>query len=212
MKSTFTSQNGQDLYVLKKLFYKRNGYFVEVGVGHGINRSNTYVLEKNYDWDGVLCEPNKHRKKIIQKNRKAKLITNPVYDVSGIQVEFSYLKAHDLSGITQDLARNHASEVSETEIMTTISLNSLLDRVKAPTVIDYISLDTEGSEYKILSTFNFKKYFVKIWTVEHNCRWRSDGEEYKKSLIDLMLLNGYNYDDIIDDLYFYKDKMIKFHL
>lgn len=212
MKSNFTSQNGQDLYVLEKLFYKRNGYFVEVGVGHGINISNTYVLEKNYGWNGVLCEPNKHRKKLIQKTRKATLITDPVYDVSGVKVEFSYCKAHDLSGITQDLARNNTSEISETEIMTTISLTSLLDRVKAPTIIDYISLDTEGSEYKILSTFNFKKYFVKIWTVEHNCRWRSDGEEYKASLINLMVPYGYKYDDKIDDLYFYKDKFVKFHL
>ena len=36
------------------------------------------------------------------------------------------------------------------------------------TVLDYLSIDTEGSEFEILEAFNFDSYLIKIITVEHN--------------------------------------------
>ena len=42
----------------------------------------------------------------------------------------------------------------------TISLEDLLLKYNAPVVIDYLSMDTEGSEYEILSAFNFDKYKI----------------------------------------------------
>lgn len=47
------SQAGQDRFVLESLGYKRNGFYVEIGAYHSKNISNTYVLEKDYDWNGV---------------------------------------------------------------------------------------------------------------------------------------------------------------
>ena len=34
--------------------------------------------------------------------------------------------------------------------------------------LDFLSIDTEGSEYEIVSTLEFAKYKFKIITVEHN--------------------------------------------
>ena len=50
----------------------------------------------------------------------------------------------------------------------TISLNDFLIQQKAPTVIDYLSIDTEGSEFEILSAFPFESWDVRLLTVEHN--------------------------------------------
>ena len=44
----------------------------------------------------------------------------------------------------------------------------MLRKHNAPKEIDYLSVDTEGSEYEILSHFDFGSYNIKVITVEHN--------------------------------------------
>lgn len=56
MKKSY-SQIGQDLFVLNHYNNKRNGYYVDIGSYDGVNFSNTYLLEKDYDWIGICIEP-----------------------------------------------------------------------------------------------------------------------------------------------------------
>ena len=51
------SQLRQDLFVLNELDFKENGYFVEFGATDGIKLSNSYLLEKSFNWNGILAEP-----------------------------------------------------------------------------------------------------------------------------------------------------------
>jgi len=70
---------------------------------------------------------------------------------------------HEVGGF---LTRHGASEAA----IETVLGNSLpkVDAIYAAMGIDYLSIDTEGSEYEILSNFNFDKYQIKIVTCEHN--------------------------------------------
>ena len=52
------SQIGQDLWVQETLKNKKNGYFLDIGAHDGIYLSNTYLLEKNYNWNGLCIEGN----------------------------------------------------------------------------------------------------------------------------------------------------------
>lgn len=54
MKSN--SQAGQDIFVLSCLNYKRNGTFLEIGSNDPININNSYILEKEYGWSGIMIE------------------------------------------------------------------------------------------------------------------------------------------------------------
>lgn len=67
----------------------------------------------------------------------------------------------------------------------TLSLNDLLGFYNAPESIDYLSIDTEGSEYEILNSFNFSKYSITIITVEHNFTPKRD------DIFKLLVRNGY---------------------
>jgi hypothetical protein len=50
----------------------------------------------------------------------------------------------------------------------TITLGDLLETHAAPRIIDYLSIDTEGSEFEILSNFDFEKRLIRCITCEHN--------------------------------------------
>lgn len=50
------SQAFQDIFVLSMLDGKRNGVYVEIGAQHGIELSNTYLLETKFDWSGFAVE------------------------------------------------------------------------------------------------------------------------------------------------------------
>ena len=48
--------------------------------------------------------------------------------------------------------------------------------------MDYLSIDTEGSELDILSSFNFDKYRFRVITVEHN--WTENRQGISKLLFE----------------------------
>ena len=50
----------------------------------------------------------------------------------------------------------------------TITLNDVIDEHFNNITPSYISIDTEGSEYEILKSFNFVNYRPKLFTIEHN--------------------------------------------
>jgi len=52
----YYSQIGQDKFILNILKQKRNGYFLEIGAGDAMGISNTYTLEKYYNWRGLMIE------------------------------------------------------------------------------------------------------------------------------------------------------------
>ena len=86
-KETY-SQLGQDLLVSWLLDEKQNGYFVEFGATNGIKLSNTYLLEKRYNWNGILCEPAVVYHNELYNNRTVNIDTDCVYTNTGSKIEF----------------------------------------------------------------------------------------------------------------------------
>ena len=59
-------------------------------------------------------------------------------------------------------------EKKQQHTVPSITLLDVLNYYNAPNNIDYLSLDIEGSEYDVLSSFDFETYNIKILTIEHN--------------------------------------------
>lgn len=158
------SKLGQDLFTLIILDYKRDGYFVEFGALDGINGSNSFLLE-SIGWNGVLVEPSKDFKYVL-KNRSVQSYNLAVYSESNLNMEFLYSRG--LSTLLPYKNSDNINRVGKTHKVRTITLVDLLQIANSPSYIDYISIDTEGSEFEILSAFDFNKYRFGIITVEHN--------------------------------------------
>ncbi len=165
------SQLKQDIVALIISNYKNNGYFVEFGACDGIHFSNTLMLEKNYNWTGILAEPSKIYHSDLIKNRSSLVDFRAVYSVSKKILTFKEADQSDLSGITEHFQEdNHYDKrlLGNEYQVETISLNDLLAEYNAPKMIDYLSLDTEGSEFEILKFFDFSRYSINFISVEHN--------------------------------------------
>ena len=63
------SQLKQDLFVLYH-YQDTPGFFVEFGGLDGIDTSNTYLLEKDHGWTGIIVEPLPRFKDDLIKNRQ----------------------------------------------------------------------------------------------------------------------------------------------
>jgi len=184
------SQMNQDIWVLKATNFKRNGYFIDFGAGDGVELSNTYKLEKDYNWTGIICEPNKKFQENIAKTRSCFVDHRCVYSETGKQLKFLAVTNNpELSSVEEYAFLGdefaEARKQNESYIVPSVSLNDLLEEYDAPKNIDYISVDTEGSEFDILQSFDFSKYNVKLFTIEHN--WMPP----RQKIYDLMISNGY---------------------
>lgn len=91
------SQIGQDLFVLYSLIWKRGGYFVEFGATNGIDLSNTYLLEKDFGWTGILAEPAKIWHADLLNNRTAVIDFDCVWEESGRSLPFAVVESAEFS-------------------------------------------------------------------------------------------------------------------
>jgi FkbM family methyltransferase len=196
------SQLGQDLEVLRLYNNKHNGFFVEIGSSDGMELSNTYLLEKHYQWKGICVEPIPSKFKELCKNRPNSLCCSyAVYNESNKQVVFDICNELDLLSGISDNIDCHKKIVNKNKtqiVVNTISLNDLLDKSHSPSFIEYLSLDTEGSELEILKSVDFKKYTFGVIDVEHNYV-----EPRRSQIKNLLTSNGYEYvrENQFDDCY-----------
>ena len=168
---TSPSQNGQDLFALAANKMKQGGFFVEFGATDGVTSSNTYLLETMFSWTGILAEPSKYYHDALRKNRQASISENCVWTTSGENLPFMEATIPELSSLQGfegvDMNRRSQKPSRRYEVES-ISLLDLLRRFNAPRTIDFLSVDTEGSEFEILNSFDFSQYVFNAICVEHN--------------------------------------------
>lgn len=181
------SSAGQDFFVLDQLNFLTNGYFVEFGACDGVAASNTFLLEKGFQWKGILAEPAKSWRSFLDgKVRSCHISYDCVWKKSGELIQFQEGAVGAFSGITALLGNaSNPSGYQKPYLVKTISLNDLLDKYQAPDCIDYLSIDTEGSEYEILSALDFSRYSFRVITCEHNYG------DMREMIFDLLTKNGY---------------------
>lgn len=181
----------QDLWVLFELDLKIQGYFVEFGAYDGTAHSNTKLLEERLAWTGVLAEPNPELAAALRSGRSAAVDGRCVWDRSGEEVELLLTGDAELSTVVEHAGNDlHTATRRATAVRTvtipTVSLDDLLDEYGTPAEFDFLSVDTEGTELRILRAFDFARHRPRLVAVEHNGR-RDD----EATLDALMAGHGY---------------------
>ncbi len=163
------SQSFQDLAAHFVCGGKRNGTFVEVGTGNGRTLSNTYFLEREAGWSGVLFEPDRRFHESIAKTRGAKLDTRAAFRESGRNLDFLEVgRAGELSTLDANRNSDGRRRTGAVRPVQTVALSEAFDEHGLPAEIDYVSIDTEGSELDVLQGIDFTRHQVRFLTVEHN--------------------------------------------
>jgi FkbM family methyltransferase len=189
LSKNISDSNGQLLQdlIIGFLFNGEKGFFCEFGAADGVTLSNTIFLEK-LGWDGILAEPSIRWHKLLFANRKCKISKECVYPTSGKQVLFNEVDEGMFSSLIEfsDTDMHSHRRVNGFEyLVDSISLEDLLRRNEAPDHVDFLSIDTEGSEFAILEAFDFNSFTFGAIFVEHNFT------ENRENIHSLLTTNGY---------------------
>ena len=189
------SQLYQDVFASFVIGNQFDKTFLEFGATDGLELSNSFMLENTLNWSGVLSEPSPQWHEVLKENRKyTKIIKKCIWSESGKILDFFMSDRGNFSTLNEFIDSDKYSMPLNTEsrkkagkliTVETISLNDVIKEYFNNTSPSYISIDTEGSEFKILESFNFENYRPKVFTVEHNFT------ELQSEIDELMVSKNY---------------------
>jgi FkbM family methyltransferase len=159
-----------------------NGFYVDIGANDGRASSNTYHLEKFLGWGGILIEPIMH---VHFRSREIRDLDRNTFHCCALvdesfENEFVELSYSGLMTVARDsvsdfnsvewaelgaefLGRGEHVQKTWSEART---LKSVLNDSSAPKIIDFLSIDVEGSEFSILKNFDFNLYIFRFILIE----------------------------------------------
>lgn len=144
-----------------------NKFFVEIGANDGISLSNTFALERNFGWRGILSEANPNLLQELKSNRVNSIVDSRAVDLTtGTERAFLISKESEYSSLKN--ASVHIDKlVSALEVkVSTVTLTDLLHQLGAPQFIDFLSIDTEGNELDIIQSLDFSIYEFRFIAIE----------------------------------------------
>jgi FkbM family methyltransferase len=176
----FHSQFKQDEFIYNRFFLNKNdGFFLEIGADDGIRFSNCNFFEKTMQWKGIAIEARESAFEKLVNNRTCECIQAVLSDTCE-SVDFMELRGYGtgLSGIVKNYDErhvkriqreiNHKNHIGKTLItVNTVLLSDILEERNIKRV-DFLSIDTEGSELNILSTIDFDKVNIHVIAIEDN--------------------------------------------
>lgn len=177
---------------------KRNGVYIELGALDGILYSNTKFFEDSLNWKGILIEPHPIKFQNLTNNRPNNYLFNNLVSSLTDKVVFRFFLDNysGVSGVESTLPKEHLSgfftHVNEPQGRMMIQPKSLSEIVKSTdlTHIDLLSLDVEGHEFEVLSSWDFSVP-IDIILIETLGGSQTERDQQCR---EILLNNGYRFD------------------
>lgn len=165
------SQEGEDLVLNKLLRNRPTGFYIDVGANHPKRFSNTYLFYKK-GWRGINIEPNPDMFNLLSEYRGQDLNLN--IGISDKNEILEYFMFNETALNTFSIKeKNEYLENDNYYLLNTlnVSVNTLDDvlgqhKQFVLNNIDFLSVDAEGFDLKVLQSINLKKYKPEIILVE----------------------------------------------
>ena len=158
---------GEDLEIIKILKNIQNGFYVDAGGYHPLDRNNTYLLYKK-NWRGINIDLSEFSIDLFNFARPEDININVAVENKDDKVTFFYQKKlSQLTTIKKNIANQRMQgEIKEKEIksekLTTIINNTKYKNRK----IDFLNIDLEGADFEALKSLDFDIYRPKLVCVE----------------------------------------------
>ena len=150
----------EDLFILKK-FKNKKGFYVDVGCHHPTRLNNCHLLYKN-GWNGINIDISELSIKLFNLVRKKDININVAVSLKKKKVKFYYDKL-----ISFYISLNKRKELDRYREIDSDTLTNIIDKTRyKDRKIDFLSIDTEGKDFEVLKSLNFKKYDPKYICIE----------------------------------------------
>ncbi len=188
------STAGEDVLLHKVLSrHVRNRFYVDIGAFHPIRYSNSYFFYLR-GWNGICVDANPKAIANFRKERPRDISVNKgvsdspsVLKYYVLHDEFATMNTFDRAMIVNEGLVDQIKEVIDVECLT---LNALLDQY-LPTPqyhIDFLSLDVEGYDLKVLRGNDWTRHRPTVLCVELNSLLRSS---FNSELVNFLDNVGY---------------------
>ena len=159
-KSEHLGEYGEDIFIRRFFKNEKTGFYVDIGSYHPIKGSLTYYLFKK-GWKGLNVDLSKVSVDLFKISRPND------YNINAAITDFDGETEYFESGAINQ-QNSLVSEKDKKKIkIKAYKLNTLLDDFNI-LEIDYLNIDVEGNEFKVISTFDFEKFHPKLISIEQN--------------------------------------------
>ena len=157
----------EDIAVLEYFKNKKDGFYIDVGCYHPIHRNNTYLLHLQ-NWSGINIDTSQFSIDLFDYMRPNDLNYNCAISNKNETVKLFYQKElSQLSTIENVQAKNvFQGKIKEKKIQA-FTLDEVLNRDRyRNTKIDFLDIDVEGTDLKVLEGLSFEKFKPELVCVE----------------------------------------------
>ena len=172
--------DNEDLAVIDYFKDKKNGFYVDVGCYHPTHRNNTYLLHKK-NWSGVNIDTSKFSIDLFNHMRPKDLNYNCAISNKNEIIKLFYQKElSQLSTTERDQAETvFQGNIKEKEVQA-FTLDEILDRDKFKDIkIDFLDIDVEGADLKVLEGLSFDRFKPELVCVEIHTKEIKQSDIYK---------------------------------
>jgi len=155
------SQEGEDRILMRLFEGKKTGFYVDVGAHHPKRFSNTHAFYK-MGWRGINIEPSSGSIQLFKKLRSDDINIAAAISDHNESVKYFIFNESALNTFDEKLAKERQSpeyNIIQTKILNTQTLKCVLDNhLPKNQNIDFLNIDTEGYDLKVLNSNDWSIY------------------------------------------------------